>query len=548
MILHAIKYIYHFVGRLFAVYVFGMDRCHAVNAAVKNLLKMKSGVRQSLPVYRFCSILRTQDSCRVAVGLSRYCLSWLITFSVVLVMSDGRVEAKAPTEVFKLASRSIVVIKTFDEKGKLISSGSGVVIDKSGDVVTNFHVIERAARLVVIYDNKEYKATPKYVDRIRDVCSVNVPGLNALPVILGKTSNIEIGSTVYAIGFPMTVGLTFSDGVISSLRDTAGGHYIQFTAPISAGSSGGGLFDDQGQLIGIPTYFISQGQLLNFALPVEWVIDLPNRQVVKLDSKDDRKPDNEYLRQALALEESEDWVAQIQLCERWIKAFPKRARAWEFLGFAYANNGALGKAIESYHMAVQINPDSMQDWVELGQLYGKTKQRDKQMEALRMAVRINADYSGAWSKLAAIYLEAGQFENALEASQQVTRINPAHETAWLIMGYCYGKLGQQSKQINAYLQAIHMDQYSDDAYVCLGIAYGNAQRESEEEEAYLQALVIHPDEVSALFNLGHYYLRHGDKEKGRSCFERLKALDPELARVFNNDLTYRVYPETFRQR
>jgi len=509
---------------------------------------VKENVELSLPAYCSAAKLVMYDSYR-GIGTSfPLKLAWLFCLVASLFSSVSRVEAKTAVEVFKQASKSVVVIKTYDEKGKLMISGSGIVLDKEGDVVTNYHVIERAAKLIVIYDKKAYLASPKYIDRIRDVCSVSVHGLNAIPVLLGKTSKIEIGSTVYAIGYPMSVGMTFSDGMVSSLRETTGGYYIQFTAPISSGSSGGGLFDEHAQLIGIPTYFIAQGQLLNFALPVEWVVDLPNRHSVK--SNDFHKPDHiddEYLRQAVALEEKEDWVAQIQLCERWTKAFPKVIRAWELLGLAYANNGELTKAIGAFRQVLQINPDSAQYWMELGLLYHKTRQEDKQIESYRMAVRINPENATAWYKLAVVYRDAGKFSNALEASQQVTRINPGHVSAWMVKGYSYGKLGQQAKEIDAYLQAIHIDEYLSDAYVCLGIAYGRSQREAEEVEAYQQALRVNPEENAALFNLGHYYMGHGNKEKEMEYYSRLKTVDPEMARMFFDDMKYRMYPETVQQ-
>jgi tetratricopeptide (TPR) repeat protein len=509
---------------------------------------VKENVEQYLLARRCAANLVTHDLCRVKVTSYPLYLSCLFCLFAALVISASRGEAKTAIEVFKQVSKSVVVIKTYDEKGKFIVSGSGVVIDKDGNVVTNYHVIERAAKLIVAYDKKEYRAAPQYIDRIRDVCTLSVRGLNAEPVSLGNTSKIEIGSTVYAIGYPMAVGLTFSDGMVSSLRETTGGHYIQFTAPISSGSSGGGLFDEHAQLIGIPTYFISQGQLLNFALPVEWIVELPHRHITQ--SSEYQKPDKidaDYLRQAVALGEKEDWVAQIQLCERWTKALPKVVRAWELLGFAYANNGELAKAIGAFRQAIQLNPDSVQYWLELGHLYGRTRQEDKQTDSYRMAVRINPENASAWYKLAVVYRDAGKFSNALEAAQQVTRINPAHVSAWMIMGYSYGKLDQQTKEIDAYLQAIHIDEYLSDAYVCLGVAYGKDHRKDDEEESYQQALRVNPDMNTALFNLGHYYMRQGNKEKGMNYYSRLKTVDPEMAKMFFDDLSYRAYPETVQQ-
>ncbi|NTU58072.1 MAG: tetratricopeptide repeat protein [Chlorobiaceae bacterium] len=488
------------------------------------------------------------DSSSQGMRFIKFYVCLLSILFAALVITESKVTAKTPSEVFKLVSKSVVVIKSYDDRDKLLTSGSGIVIEKSSDVVTNYHVIERAARIVVLYNNREYNATLRHVDQIRDICSLSVPGLNAVPVSLGTASSIEIGATVYAIGFPMGVGLTFSDGIVSCLRETSGGNYIQFTAPISSGSSGGGLFDEQGKLIGIPTYFVSQGQLLNFALPVEWVIDLPNRISDKsFDHKKENKSENDYQRKAAAMEEKEDWVAQIALCERWTKEFPASMRSWELLGAAYANNGDLNKAIEAYRQAVMINQDSMQTWLELGLLYGKTGQVEKQVDAYRKAVRINHDYAGAWYKLAIVYRDTDQFSNALEASKQVVRINPSHLSTWMVLGYLYGRLGQYDQQIDAYLQALHLNRYSADAYVCLGIAYKNAHREEEEKEAFHQALRLKPDNPIALFNLAHDYMQHGEKEKGMEYYSRLQAIDPEIAKLFFNDLNYRMDCRTGRK-
>lgn len=471
----------------------------------------------------------------------RLSISLIFCLPFVYAISD-RLDAKTPNEVFKQASKSILVIKSYDDKGNLISSGSGVSVDKEGNVVTNYHVIERAARVMVIYDDKEYSATPKNQDRIRDICSLSVPGLNASPASLGKSSEIEIGSRVYAIGFPMAVGMTFSNGMVSCLRETAGGHYIQFTAPISPGSSGGGLFDEDARLIGIPTYFVTQGQLLNFALPVEWIYDLPKRHVAQAVADQNSRGDDEYNKQVAALEENENWVSQIKLCERWTKEMPGSVRAWELLGVAYSSNREYGKAIDAYLNALIINPDSSQYWLELGLLYSKTGQQDKEIEAYRMSVHNNPELASAWYKLAVSCRNATQFEYALTASQQVTRINPGNAQAWIITGFSYDKLGLQAKAIESYGEAIRLDHYSSDAYVYMGVSYRNARMGKEEADAYQQALRINPDTGVALFNLGHYYLGEGDKDKAIEYYNRLQAVDQELAKIFYDDPGCRVYP------
>jgi hypothetical protein len=184
--------------------------------------------------------------------------------------------AMTPSVVFQTASRSIVVVETFDAKGQAVALGSGVVI-AHGVVVTNCHVFKGAAVAQVRYRQRRLDATLRDTDPERDLCTLTVGSLTAEPAQLGAASRTMVGDRVFAIGAPQGFELTLSDGLISSLRPVAGGNVLQVTAPISHGSSGGGLFDDQAKLIGITTMYLSDSQQLNFAVPVEWVAELPQR-------------------------------------------------------------------------------------------------------------------------------------------------------------------------------------------------------------------------------------------------------------------------------
>lgn len=181
-----------------------------------------------------------------------------------------------PSQIFAADSPSFVVVVAYGENGEAIAQGSGVVIAKD-TVVSNCHVIEKANTASVLYQKKHLAATLRYEDSERDLCSFTVKALSAPPVCMGYTSQVQVGDAAYAIGAPEGLDLTLSGGLISSLRKIPGGVVLQMTTPISPGSSGGGLFDAQGRLIGITSYYMSKGEQLNFALPVEWVNELPQR-------------------------------------------------------------------------------------------------------------------------------------------------------------------------------------------------------------------------------------------------------------------------------
>ncbi len=202
----------------------------------------------------------------------------LITLTVCLLAAMPQAWAAGtdlkPSEVFATDAPSVVVVVAYGKDGKAIAQGSGVVIAKD-TVVSNCHVIENADTASVLYQKKHFAATLRYADSERDLCSFTVKGLSAPPVQMGSTSQVQVGDAAYAIGAPEGLELTLSGGLISSLRHIPGGVVLQMTTPISPGSSSGGLFDSEGRLIGITSYYMSKGEQLNFALPVEWVRELP---------------------------------------------------------------------------------------------------------------------------------------------------------------------------------------------------------------------------------------------------------------------------------
>ncbi|MGH8118345.1 MAG: S1C family serine protease [Rhodanobacteraceae bacterium] len=192
----------------------------------------------------------------------------------------GSTSTPVAARVFQLASGSVVQILTYDATGNPMKQGSGVVLPHDL-IATNCHVLNGGTIILVTYHYSGYVAGLRGFDGKHDVCLLGVPGLPLTPISFGSTKSLQVGEAVFAIGSPEGLGGTLSDGIVSSLRPDDGGNYIQTTAAISPGSSGGGLFDSNGRLLGLTTFNVRGGQQLNFALPVEWVEQLM-RQTSKL--------------------------------------------------------------------------------------------------------------------------------------------------------------------------------------------------------------------------------------------------------------------------
>lgn len=200
-----------------------------------------------------------------------------LLFAIGITLSITAYAAPSAKEVFSKASPSIVVIAVFDENKRQIGSGSGVVIER-GKVVTNWHVIERASTVTVKRKDVNYTAQVLSDRRDRDLALLSVQGLESPPVGVSSIRTVEVGQPVYAVGAPAGLELTLTNGLVSALREVDDGKLIQTSAPISPGSSGGGLFNEQGQLIGITTLKGSGKAMegLGFAVPADWVVQLVN--------------------------------------------------------------------------------------------------------------------------------------------------------------------------------------------------------------------------------------------------------------------------------
>ena len=185
-------------------------------------------------------------------------------------------ETNVAEAVFENAWRSIVVIR---QGG---SQGSGIIV-RPNVVATNCHVVDSYGKIVIYkHDNRRatadttFNAVVRYRDDYQDFCLLDVVGLRGNSVKVRRYDTLNIGEDVYAVGSPKGLDLSLSSGIISQLRQDGGERYIQTDASVSPGSSGGGLFDSDGNLVGILTSKLVDEEVegIGFAIPAELVLDL----------------------------------------------------------------------------------------------------------------------------------------------------------------------------------------------------------------------------------------------------------------------------------
>lgn len=186
-------------------------------------------------------------------------------------------------EIAKKCMNSTVSLVMEDNFKQPLSLGSGFIVD-DGKVITNLHVIEDAkyGYVTISGESKQYKIEGYLaIDRNNDLALLSVPTLVGTHIEINE-NNPEIGEKIYAIGNLKGLSGTISEGIISGIRTFDNEELIQITAPISPGSSGGPVINNNGQLIGVSVGTLDAGQNLNFAIPTKYVTKLIQQTDINL--------------------------------------------------------------------------------------------------------------------------------------------------------------------------------------------------------------------------------------------------------------------------
>jgi len=179
-----------------------------------------------------------------------------------------------PENINQIAARSSLMLYNTDFAGNPISQASAVIVTPE-IAVTNCHVVEGGTLINAnTYDNKVITAHPIWYNETEDLCLLQLSAPQPYPAKFGTGRNeMRVGQPVFALGSPEGFESTFSTGNISALRETGSSYQIQMTAPVSHGSSGGGLYNAKAELIGITTSVLEDAQNINFAIPVEAIVN-----------------------------------------------------------------------------------------------------------------------------------------------------------------------------------------------------------------------------------------------------------------------------------
>ena len=368
--------------------------------------------------------------------------------------------------LIKRIKPSTVIIFAYDDKGEFLQLGSGFFVSQNGDVITNYHVIQRASSAEIrTADKKTYPIA--YIvagDEQNDIIrlSVNIPSQYVYPLSLSKTIP-EVGERIIVYGSPLGLENTVSDGIVSAIRDIPDyGRIIQITAPISPGSSGSPVLNMQGEVIGIASFQMVEGQNLNFAIPSERIANLDlagekktltTEELFEQEEKDKKDSDyDEAYKKALYFIDKEEYKKALLYLEIAIKTdiSPLKEYAYCEIGFCNVELGNYIKAIEAYKQAIRIDPDYYTAYNNLGIAYDKLGFYNDAIEAFKQAIRINPDDAKAYCNLGLPYARLGFYKDAIEAIKQAIRIDSDKAEFHFCLGCIYIGIGDRNLALSEY--------------------------------------------------------------------------------------------------
>src|SRR5947209_2858081 len=316
--------------------------------------------------------------------LKRKLPPWLaLPALLVIFATPARAEDSLP-ELIRRVKPSVVSVITYNANGEIALTGSGFFV-RPGQVLTNLHVVEGARRAEIrTFEGKGKTYQVKgLVDVDEDgdlaVLSIEMPAERTRAVELTSVIPDE-GERIFVIGNPLRLEGSVADGIVSAVREVPGlGRIVQITAPISHGNSGSPVFNMKGQVVGVVTIRVMNGENINLALGASRFDALKQKgdRLTSFDdlaarAKDAQKPDS-----------LSDWFYRTGLNSLWLGNYdsalgyfetavnknPQRADAWIQVGFCKVKQGKNQDAIKAFEQALKLTPNSYEALNKLGDAY-----------------------------------------------------------------------------------------------------------------------------------------------------------------------------------
>lgn len=355
---------------------------------------------------------------------------WIAFFSISVVSAQADGQNDLP-ELIARVKPAVVTILCYNPEKAMPSVGTGAYIaaDKIASARHVFAGGERAEIRTVdgrVIRVKGIVAEDRALDLV--IVQIETPAEHMNPLKIAANIPRE-GERVFAIGSPLGLEWTISEGIVSAVRNIPGvGCAIQHTVPISQGSSGCPIMNMQGEMIGIQTSMlvsankvVQAGQNLNFAVPGSKLAALKIESVKPLPECAKEVPEGWNAAVTTRIDSigvrpytRDDFGGALPLFQESVKRFPNDADTWFRLGTCEERLELDDKAIDAYNQALELNPNQATACNNLSVIYIKQDKYADAEKLLLRALEINPDHVDAHYNLGIVYVHLKQLDKAKE--------------------------------------------------------------------------------------------------------------------------------------
>ena len=488
----------------------------------------------------------------------------LIGVSIALVQPQIAF-ALSSGEVAKMAKQITVLI---DSK----SPGSGVIVKRSGNtytVLTAGHVVAGKNKAeIVTPDGKRYQLNYSTVTPLPgvDLATFQFTSSSNYPVAkIGNSDQSSEGTIAYVAGFPKAKASSisssiyiFTDGKINAntskpLKDGYALAYSNITLP---GMSGGPLFNEQGELIGVhgrsdesevdietskvnpEVAYIKSG--FNLGIPINTFLRLsaksgvdvgvtpPPERVVTAPKADD------FFIQGVDKQRKGDNQGAIIAYNEAIRLNPNLAEAYNNRGIVRDELGDKPGAIDDYTLAIKFNPNLAKAYYNRGIVRNELGDKQGAIDDYNLAIKFNPNYAQAYYNRGIVRNELGDKPGAIDDYTQAIKINPNYALAYNNRGIVHYELGDKQGAIDDYNQAIKINPNYALAYYNRGIVRYDLGDKPGAIDDFNQAIKINPNYADAYYNRGIVRKELGDKQGAIDDYTLAIKFNPNLAQAYNN--------------
>lgn len=378
------------------------------------------------------------------------------TFLLFIILTASAY-AQGADEIFANVNDAVVVVEAIDFDGTKTKSGSGVIIKDKGILVTNFHILAGNEKLKLKHKDAEIKYTEIIGFNVeKDVLILKVEDVNCAQIKVGISTDLKVGSKVYAIGSPMGLENTLSEGIVGGFRkfDKKENNleYIQVTAPISPGSSGGAILNANGELVGISTMGYQEGENLGFAIKIEDALNVDLGEYadkVKLEAVN-------YFFKGKHLYEDTEYGKSIDFYTKYIEKVPGDAKGFNFRGLSYLQMKEYDKALKDFNQSAKLDPQYMAPLLNKGDLNYKMGDYEKAIKDFTKIIKLKPDLTSAYYARGLAYMKEKDWSDAVDDFTRVIDKDDEYLEAYINRGLSHYYNERYGEAIDDWKKVINM--------------------------------------------------------------------------------------------